>query len=342
MKKSEIIYRGLAFILLGLVFVMFTFAHAYAGKVFQIEPKSDKKMKIGVIDLISDLEVAAIANNLYIKESKARGWTCHVYDTKGNSPEAGNIMNNLIIAGFDAIIVNWTNPKFFEAQAKKAFAKGIPVFGNHASKPVDGMVADFSGSNYSQGALVADYLVNHTKADDGFVLIYSGTVPCNVERSIGAKAVLDANNRKIVQELTWTGGSDLLQWGYDMVNSTLLGDTEKKIKAIWTSYEGYSIAAARAVGDRGRTDIIVGGVDDSPRTYTELRKLAALQMEVGLIGDFDIMIKKMFEELDNIFAGKEFKVQQFLFPSYIVTKDTLPPEGYFFKKSGNYSGPKDF
>jgi len=261
---------------------------------------------------------------------------------KGNSSEAGNILSNLVAAGFDAVLVNWTHPQYFQAHAKKAFAKGIPVFGNHASKPINGMTADFSASTYAQGAITGDYLVNHSEPGDSFLFVYSGNVPCNIERKIGAKAVLEANKMKITQELTWTGGSDPAQYAYDMVKSTLLADTQKKIKGIWTAWEGYGIAAARAAAERGRKDILVATVDDSPRTYTEMRNLPTLHMTVSLVGKMPLIVDKMYKKLDDIFAGKPFKVQQFLFPCYIVTKDTLPPKGYYFREDGNYSGPKDF
>jgi hypothetical protein len=60
-------------LLVALIFLATTLGSAQAG-VFQIKPKGNKKIKIGVLDLISSIEVAALANNWYRKHAKDRGW----------------------------------------------------------------------------------------------------------------------------------------------------------------------------------------------------------------------------------------------------------------------------
>jgi len=76
---------------LTLMIVATSLGVANAGKVLQIKPKDNNKLKIGVIDLVSSIEVAALTNKLYIKEAKARGWDCHVYDLKPTFPTSNPV-----------------------------------------------------------------------------------------------------------------------------------------------------------------------------------------------------------------------------------------------------------
>ena len=67
------------------------------AEVLQIKPKGDKKIKIGVMDLISSIEVAALFNQRYQKWSKERGWDCQIFDLNFNFAQAGPVMENVSI-----------------------------------------------------------------------------------------------------------------------------------------------------------------------------------------------------------------------------------------------------
>lgn len=315
---------------------------ANASEIFHIEAKSAKTLKIGVIDLISHIEVAALVNRIYLKEAKKRGWDLQVFDLKGNPQEAATILDNMMVAKFDGVIVNWTETKYFALQLEKAYKKGIPIFGNHCGKPKDGLTADFSASLFAQGSTIANVLVNQMDPNDhAIILNVAGSAACN-PRMAAAKEVFEYSKIKVSQEFPWTGGSDPEQFAYDMTSNALLADSEKQIKGIFTCWEGLGRAAARAAMERGRKDVKVVTVDDSPQTYATLRDIPNLFATVGLLGKMPTIVERMFVEFEKIFAGKAFKVQQILFPSYIVTQDDLPPKGYFFRESGVYKGQADF
>ena len=52
---------------------------------------------------------------------------------------------------------------------------------------------------------------------------------------------------------------------------------------------------------------------------------------------------RLFQNLDKIFAGKPFKDQEVWFSTpYLVTKDNLPPPGYYYSDCGYDGRPPDF
>jgi ABC-type sugar transport system substrate-binding protein len=316
---------------------------AVNADVLKIEPKGKKEIKIAVLDLISAIETAAQTNSHYMKEGKKRGWDVRVFDLKMNYAEAPNILETMINAGYDAILVNWTSPKYYKAQVKKAFDKGIPVFTNHCGDLVPGLAAEFAVSSYAQGAMTADYISTKLKAGDKILMSTDPTVAPCINRRIVAERVFEDRKITIAQKLYFTSG-DPVQVGYDQVKNALTADVNKEIKAVWTDWEGRGQSASRAAMDLKRSDIIVATTDDSPLTYTYLRENPTYHATAAMIGKMGILVERMFKELDNVFAGKPLQTETVIIPvsSYLVTKENLPPKGYFFRDDGNYSGKPNF
>ena len=121
-----------------------------------------------------------------------------------------------------------------------------------------------------------------------------------------------------------------------------MGDTKKEIKGIWAAWEGLGVNAARAAHELGRDDVIVGTVDDSPNTYTQLAKLPTLHAAAGFESSSKEIDAQLFALMDKIFKGGQVPSQvASLFWPRLVTKTTLPPKGYFVNACG-YKGHPDF
>lgn len=313
------------------------------GEVLQIKPKGDKKIKIGVMDLISSIEVAALFNQRYQKWSKARGWDCQIFDLNFNFAQAGPVMENMISAGYDGIIVNWTAPKLYEKQIRKAFDKGIPVIIVAGFDMVPGLLADFVAWNSAMGGMTAEFLSGKLKRGDKILAYYYSTITASVTRFRVAKAIFDAYGIEIAQQLSPTPGKDPAQDAYDSITNALLSDTKKEIKGIWALSDSHGVPAARAAGDAGRKDVVVVTADDSPRAYTALRTLPNLKGVVGYNGTAHVFIDDMFELFEKVFAGEPVETHQYRgLDCYLVTKENIPPEGYFYSPCGYKGRPKDY
>ena len=153
MKKAT----RILIVILALVYVFSALGLANA-ETFKIKPKGDKQIKIGVMDLQSAWGVAASFNKMYKKWAKARGWDCQVFDLGFKIEKSQTVMANMVSAGYDAIIVNWTAPSYYKQQLKRAYDKGIPVIIIAGDNMIPGMIANFVAWDTAMGGLTAELL----------------------------------------------------------------------------------------------------------------------------------------------------------------------------------------
>ena len=98
--------------------------------------------------------------------------------------------------------------------------------------------------------------------------------------------------------------------------------------------------AARAAHDLGRDDVIVATMDDSANTVEQIRKLPTMHAAVAFASLAREINNPMFTLLDKIFKGEKVASNQLIeFPARLVTKENLPPKGYYFNPCGYKGGP---
>jgi ABC-type sugar transport system substrate-binding protein len=336
--------KSILIIALALMFSTMSGGLAIGADIMKIKPKGDKKIKIGVIDPMAAIEVAAVFNKFHKEAAEARGWDLEYYDLKDNIPQSIPFMENMIAAGYDGIIIHWLPLKPIEKQIKKAFELGIPIItlvANGARMP--GIVADCGPMVATQAAMSAEYLASNLQPDDKILTLTIPVIEMHQTRLTAAKGVFKAYKIEIGQELYFPLTGDPMQWSYDNIKNALLGDTKKEIKGLWTSWEGFSIQGARAAKDIGRDDFKVVAVDDSPNTYTQLRKLPTFIGTAGMVCRGKEINGKIFEIFDKVFKGEPVETQEFYgVEPWLITKENLPPKGYFFNPCGYEGRPPDF
>lgn len=334
-------FRTALTVLVALMFVATALGSAQAG-TFQIKPKGDKKIKIAVLDLISSIEVAALANNYYRKWAKERGWDLQVFDLNGDVSKAGAFMDNIITAGYDGIIVNWTDFKYFDQQVMKAYKAGIPVQGIACGNMAPGVISQGIAPEMGFAALSSLFLVSKLAEGDKIIAYHNPLVQTSLFRFNTAKVTFDSYRIKYV-EMHAPASGDPYQNSYNGIKNALLADTKKEIKGIWTHWEGFGVSAARAAMDMGRTEIVVATCDDAPNTYTALREIPTLHATSGANWDAPGWTGRLFKNLDRIFAGEPVEEQEIWFSiPNLVTKKNVPPPGYYFSPCGYEGRPPDF
>jgi len=334
-------FRTVMTVLVALMFVATALGSAQAG-TFKIKPKGDKKIKIAVLDLISSIEVAALANNYYRKWAKERGWDLQVFDLNADVSKAGAFMDNMITAGYDGIIVNWTDFKYFDQQVMKAYKAGIPVQGIACGNMAPGVISQGIAPEMGFAALSSLFLVSKLAEGDKVIAYHNPLVQTSLFRFNTAKVTFDSYRIKFI-EMHSPATGDPYQNSYDGIKNALLADTKKEIKGIWTHWEGFGVSAARAAMDMGRTEIVVATCDDAPNTYTALREIPTLHATSGANWDAPGWTGRLFKNFDKIFAGEPFEDQEIWFSiPNLVTKNNLPPPGYYFSPCGYEGRPPDF
>jgi len=335
--------QTLLIFIVTLTLLVFTVGTCFADSpAMKITPKGKKKITIGVIDPNAGIESAAQFNKKHKAEAAKRGWDVRFVDLKDNIPEGSVQMENMISAGYDAIILHWMPLRSIDKQIKMAFDKGIPVIGLISQGTrIPGVLAEVGFPEATHGAMLAEYLANKLQAGDKIVTI---TIPQLEKHEIqlaGFKGVAEAYKLKIVQNLQFPFSGDPFQWSYDQVANTLLGDSNKEIKGIYASTFVFGIPAARAAHDRGRDDIIMVMSDDVAQVYSEMPKLPGLQAVAAMSIHEPKMNDLVFSLFDRVFKG-ESVVSQRWYPFYgdLMTRDKLPPPGYSYDACGDYKARK--
>ena len=329
------------------IFALMAFTGSMAAaKSMQIKPKGQKKITIGVMDLISAIEVAAIYNSAYKKEAEARGWATKVFDLQLNIPQAQSVMENMIVAGYDGIIVNWTSPHFYANQVKTAFDKGIPVITVGEGVPHPGIVAEVGQYYGVSGGLTAQYLSAKVKGSQPKIVAFiDSRLEISKIKYAVAKSIFSYFKFPVLAEIDLASAQgNPSVWAQEQMQNLLLGDKNKEIKGVWAFWEGAGVPAAEACAKAGRNEIVVVTCEDSPRTYEMIRGLPTLHAAAGGNGVFvRSSVKRLFKIFDEVFAGKTVNDEQLIEAvPYLVTKENVPPKGYFFSPAQQYSGPKDF
>jgi len=328
-------------VLTALIFAATTVSAAPA--MFKIAPKDKKKIKIGVIEPNAAIETGAKLNEMHSKSAKARGWQVEVYDMKDNFADAPNVVDNMITAGYDAIIIHYFALKMCETQLKKAFDKGIPIItiaAMGASYP--GVVADIGPMQGTMGAIVAEALAQKLSMGDKVVTLHIPAVDNQLVKQSAAKAIFQAYHLPIARELLYPLTGDPFQWAYDQTKNVLLGDQKKEIKGIWSSFDGFGTNAARAAHDLGRDDVLVATIDDSSAVLAQMGKIPTMWGASGFACMYKELDTATFKILDTVFKGEQVRSQQAVaFSPILVTKDNLPPKGYYVNQCG-YKGSPDY
>jgi ABC-type sugar transport system substrate-binding protein len=327
---------------MAVIFIATTFGVAEAG-TFQIPAKGKKKIKIGVMDLYAPIESSALVCKWYRKWAKDRGWELQVFDVNLDYAKAQTIMDNMITAGYDGIIINWTDFKYYPQQIQKAYKKGIPVQGIACGGMVPGVISHGTAADMPMGSLSALSLRSKVREGGEIIAYFNPRVENETKRWKAAKLTLETYGIKVHQELNYPGSGDAAQVGYDMIKNALLADTNKVIKGIWTASEVFGVPAARVALDMKRNDITVVTSDGNPNTLEVLRTNPRLYA----ISDAQYAVKnwteQLFKNFDTIFAGKPFEDEAVWFATPIlITKDNVPPPGYWPNPCGYKGRAPDF
>ena len=331
------------FIVLALIFVTTTVWSA-GPEEFKIPPKGKKQIKIGSMDLNGSIELGAYFNKLHEESAKARGWQVMLVDLKDNDAEGPAAMENMISAGYDGIIIHFKSPRGIEKQIRKAFDKGIPVITmNCQAAQVPGVVLEVTPMDAASAATVAEFIASKLGPNDQVITVSIPMLDLHKVRLVVAHGVFQAYNRKVAQDLSYPLTGDPWQWAYDQTKNALLADTKKEIKGVWSAWEGFGVMAARAAHDLGRDDVIVATNDDSANTYAQIAKLPTMWGAVAFASMAKEINAPIFALLDKVFKGQQVPSNQLIqFPARLITKENLPPKGYYFNPCGGYKGPPDF
>ena len=254
-------------------------------------------------------------------ESRAKdnGWEVNVIDTKGDVGGMASRMEDVILAGTDAIVIVSTDPNQIEAQIKQAAEKGIPVFGSDSGY-IEGMTMNATSDNAEMSRMITEYLFEQMGGEGNLVVLTHRPHPGVLIRSETFDEMLkDYPDINVMTELEVEVPGPIENARQQMENLILANKGKEEITAVWAGWDEPAIGAAQAIEAEGIEDIIVTGIDGNSQAVEMIEEGSPIKatVEQNFIGIAEIVV----EQMTKVFNGEEVDGNELYAPAKLITAE---------------------
>ena len=263
--------KKLAFLLLSLL--LFT-----VGCNPPAEKKKTGKMAV-VVSTLNNPWFVFLAETAAAK-AKALGYEAKIFDSQNNTALESDHFENIIVAGFDAILFNSTDADGSVANVLKAKAAGIPVF--CMDREINSLTAATSqilSDSYSGAVAIGKYFTQKKKKKGNYVELLGIVGDNNTwARSKGFHSVVDNYNgfKMLAQQSADFDRNKAME----VMESILQAHPD--IDAVFCGNDGMAMGAYQALVSSGKADKVkVFGFDGAEDVITSIgeNKVAATGMQ---------------------------------------------------------------
>lgn len=284
-----------------------------------------QEYKIGINNFGQANFFARIGRTALINVAEALG--AEVISTvTDNNPDRLSAIENFIIQGVDAIIIQEGDIKLAAPALEEAKRQGILIASMDAgTAPFVDLVVE--SNNWVMGAMAATELMNQTGGEAKIVLITNPLGQMIRMRAGELELVLtEYQQSEILFELVYAW-PDFFPDIQSKMESVLTANPEPgSVNAVFATFDGVAVAAAAAIREAGRQDeFVIVGVDGDPQAYEEMAKpdspmVATVAQQPWIMGE--TLVKQVFTLLN----GGELPSRHTYIASKLVTKEGLPPQ----------------
>lgn len=263
--------KKLAFLLLSLL--LFT-----VGCNPPAEKKKTGKMAV-VVSTLNNPWFVFLAETAAAK-AKALGYEAKIFDSQNNTALESDHFENIIVAGFDAILFNSTDADGSVANVLKAKAAGIPVF--CMDREINSLTAATSqilSDSYSGAVAIGKYFTQTLNKKGNYVELLGIVGDNNTwARSKGFHSVVDNYNgfKMLAQQSADFDRNKAME----VMESILQAHPD--IDAVFCGNDGMAMGAYQALVSSGKADKVkVFGFDGAEDVITSIgeNKVAATGMQ---------------------------------------------------------------
>jgi ribose transport system substrate-binding protein len=251
------------------------------------------------------------------------GYKYVLHDQKGDEAQMIAGCQDLINQGVAALIVSPIKPEVMGPIVEAAHKKNIPVVIDDIGGGGSNYDALVVSNNYEGGALAGKYAADKLKGAKSKEVAIIKVDPSHVfaiRRGEGFKATVEKAGFKVVKELC---GHDKAEEGYTVMKDIITSNP--KVVAVFAENDPMAAAAAQAVADAKRKDIMVIGFNadqvalEAIQAGTMVATVQQLPFDMGKLTAklADQLIKKQSVKFDDA-AKKEIYV-----PVKLITKDNV-------------------
>lgn len=261
-------------------------------------PGGTKKMAI-VVSTLNNPWFVFLAETAAAK-AKALGYEARIFDSQNNTATESDHFENIIVAGFDAILFNSTDADGSVANVLKAKAAGIPVFCmDREINSLDAATSQILSDSYSGAVAIGKYFTQTLNKKGKYVELLGIVGDNNTwARSKGFHSVVD--NYKEFKMLAQQSADFDRNKAMEVMESILQAHPD--IDAVFCGNDGMAMGAYQALVSAGKADKVkVFGFDGAEDVITSIgeNKVAATGMQFP-----KVMAETAAEYADAYIKGK--------------------------------------
>lgn len=212
--------------------------------------------------------------------AKALGYEARIFDSQNNTATESDHFENIIVAGFDAILFNSTDADGSVANVLKAKAAGIPVFCmDREINSQEAATSQILSDSYSGAVAIGKYFTQTLKKNGNYVELLGIVGDNNTwARSKGFHSVVD--NYPDFKMLAQQSADFDRNKAMEMMESLLQAHPD--IDAVFCGNDGMAMGAYQALVSAGKAEKVkVFGFDGAEDVITAIgeNKVAATGMQ---------------------------------------------------------------
>jgi len=241
---------------------------------------ADKKHKIAIVVSTLNNPWFVFLANTAAEKAKALGYDAKIFDSQNNTALESDHFENIIVAGFDAILFNSTDADGSIANVLKAKDAGVPVF--CMDREINSNTAATSqilSDSYSGSVAIAKYFTQQLNKKGNYVEILGIVSDNNTwARSKGFHSVVD--NYPDLKMVAQQSADFDRNKAMEVMESIL--QAHPNIDAVFCGNDGMAMGAYQALVSSGKADKVkVFGFDGAEDVITAINenKVAATGMQ---------------------------------------------------------------
>ena len=252
-----------------------------------------------------------------------KGWDVTVIDTNEDIAALVSRMEDVVLQGVDAIVIN-VDPTQIAPGLQAAADAGIPVFGmDSGTDPL--LVTNVTSNGYSMAAETATYVVDRLNGEGSVVMFIFEPYPPVQKRGAIARAIFENTpDITILDAITPSFDNGPLEGARNAMEAVLLANPDAgSISAVWAAWDDPALGALQAIEDAGRADegIVIVGIDATEQARDAIAGISSFEATVAQ--DFNGIAAKVADLIEGYLAGEEITQVNYYISASLVTAADL-------------------
>jgi ribose transport system substrate-binding protein len=247
------------------------------------------------------------------------GWDVNVIDTAGDVAAVISRIEDAVIQGVDAIVIN-VDPTQVTAGLQSASDAGIPVFGMDAG-PDPLLVTNVTSNGYAMAAETATYVADRIGGEGNVVMFVFEAFPPVQVRGVVADAVFgNFPDITVIDRVTPDVSDGGIADSRAQMEAILAANPEPgSISAVWAAWDQPALGALQAIEAAGREGegIVITGIDANPEAREAIA--AGGNFEASVAQDFTGIGAATAEAVARVLAGEEIVQSVTYVPTRLIT-----------------------